>query len=69
MELRSGSVQLNLNQFWFMDRSDQSYRFTGDLLAKYLPKGVFDLSGSIRLNQGKILLDSGFFSDESIANI
>ena len=69
MKLRSGSLQLNLNKFWFMDRSDQSYRFTGDLLAKYLPKGVFDLSGSVLLNQGKILLDSGFFSDESTLSI
>ena len=69
MRLRSGSLQLNLDQFWLMDRSDQSYRFTGDLLAKYLPKGIFDLSGSIILNHGKILLDSGFFSDESTLSI
>ena len=69
MSLRSGNLQLNLDQFWLMDRSDQSYRFTGDLLARYMSKGVFDVSGSILLNHGKILLDSGFFSDESTLSI
>lgn len=69
MQLRSGNLQLSFDQFWMIDRSDQSYRFTGDLLARYMPKGVFDVSGSIVLNHGKILLDSGFFSDESTLSI
>ena len=61
----SGALDLSLSKFWLLDRSDQSYRISGNIQARYLPEKLFDFSGAIELNQGRLILDSSFFTDQS----